>query len=260
MLQLQQLALRNDLQIIVTSHSPVILDSVPSNGRIFLERDEAGRVSLNRSPYHDVIQDALYGRSNDTLNLLCEDETAEALLQGILDILRPRLGIRGETVRIGRNAGAEEFPTHAAAFKKFGQIDKFVFVLDGDKQNSQVVTKIREVAGPDRPILFLPGHDAPEVWIWEQMRANIDSISQQLGAVSLSEMMNRQDSVYDSASDVASEIAKNKLWSLSEQLNRTSPELCRMVARLEADQNESEIQPLRESIEEAISNWRSMLE
>lgn len=260
MLQLQQLALRNDLQIIVTSHSPVVLDSVPSNGRIFLERDEAGRVSLNRSPYHDVIQDALYGRSSDTLNLLCEDETSEAILQGILDILGPRLVIRGGAVRIGRNAGAEEFPTHAAAFKKFGQIDKFVFVLDGDKENSQVVAKIREAAGLDRPILFLPGQDAPEVWIWEQMRANVDIISERLGVISLSEMMNRQDSVYDSASDSLSEIAKNKLWSLSEQLNRTSPELCRLVASLEADQDRSEIQPLRESLEGAISSWRTMLE
>ena len=35
MLHLQQLALRNDLQIIVTSHSPVVLDSVPSTVRYF---------------------------------------------------------------------------------------------------------------------------------------------------------------------------------------------------------------------------------
>ena len=39
MVHLQQLALRNDLQIIVTSHSPVVLDSVPSSGRIFLDRE-----------------------------------------------------------------------------------------------------------------------------------------------------------------------------------------------------------------------------
>ena len=35
MLQLQQLALRNDLQVIVTTHSPVVLDAVPAHGRIF---------------------------------------------------------------------------------------------------------------------------------------------------------------------------------------------------------------------------------
>lgn len=47
MLHLQQLALRNKLQIIVTTHSPIILDSVPLNGRIFLDRDDAsGEVAV----------------------------------------------------------------------------------------------------------------------------------------------------------------------------------------------------------------------
>lgn len=51
MLHLQQLALRNNLQIILTSHSPIILDSVPLNGRIFLERDNAsGEVAVRLPP------------------------------------------------------------------------------------------------------------------------------------------------------------------------------------------------------------------
>lgn len=259
MLHLQQLALRNDLQIIVTTHSPVVLDSVPHYGRIFLERSEEGGVSLIRPPYRDVIQDALYGRSGDTLNLLCEDETAEAILQGILDDLRPRLGIRGRTVRIGRDAGAEEFPTHAAAFHKFGQIDNFVFVLDGDKRTSNVVDKLRERAGSEIPILFLPGYEAPEVWIWERMKDNSDEVARELGEPSLSDVMNRQDAVYNSASDTPSNIAKSKLQSLSEELDRSSPEICRIVARLEATQESSEIQLLRESTQDAISKWRNKL-
>lgn len=50
MLHLQQLALRNNLQIIVTSHSPLVLDSVPLNGRIFLERDDASGEVAVRPP------------------------------------------------------------------------------------------------------------------------------------------------------------------------------------------------------------------
>lgn len=84
MLHLQQLALRNDLQVIVTTHSPVVLDTVPAYGRIFLERDETGRVAVH-PPYRDIVQDVLYGRSADTLNLLCEDDAAEGILQGIVD-------------------------------------------------------------------------------------------------------------------------------------------------------------------------------
>ena len=52
MIELQQLALRNNLQVIVTTHSPVVLDTVPANGRIFLDRDrDSGRsVDADRLP------------------------------------------------------------------------------------------------------------------------------------------------------------------------------------------------------------------
>ncbi len=58
MFQLQQIALRNDLQIILTTHSPVVMESVPLEARIFLERDKLGRVSVYPL-YQDVITDAL---------------------------------------------------------------------------------------------------------------------------------------------------------------------------------------------------------
>ena len=261
MLQLQQLALRNDLQIIVTSHSPVILDSVPPYARIFLERKEDGRVSVQR-PYRDIIQDALYGRSDDKLNILCEDDTAEAVLRGILDEIVPRLRIRGDMVRIGKNTGAEEFPTHAAAFKKFDQINNFVFLLDGDKRDSSLVENIQKIAGFAVPVLFLPGDEAPEVWIWERLRERTEEASKELkiNSTDLSEQMNRQDAVYNFASDTISQIAKSKLQSLSERINQTAPDICRVVAQLEASRSDSDLQPLSVSIENAISQWRDDLE
>ena len=261
MLHLQQLALRNDLQIIVTSHSPVVLESVPPNGRVFLQRDESGRVTV-QPPYRDLVQDALYGRLTNSLNLLCEDDTAEAILHGILDEIRPRQNLRGEAVRIGRNTGAGEFPSHAAAFKKFGQIDNFIFVLDGDKQDGNSVASINKAAGTDVPVFFLPGRHAPEVWIWEQLRHNIDDASNALGVdpSALTEQMNRQDSVYGFASDSPSKIAKSKLQALSEELNRTTPDICRVVARLEVNRQESDLQALYESIEAEILKWRNELQ
>ena len=257
MLQLQQLALRNDLQVIVTSHSPVVLDSVPAHGRIFLERDETGRVTVLPA-FRDVVQDALYGRSGDALNLLCEDDAAEGMLHGVFDALLPRQRIRRESVRIGRNTGAGEFPTHARAFRKFGQIRNFVFVLDGDKQDSGIEPRIRESAGIEVPILFLPGGDAPEVWIWDRLRRNADAAAGiGLAPGDLSERMARLDSVYDSASDRPSEIAKSKLRSLSEALDWKVPDVCRVVARLEAERKESDIQPLVEGLQGALLQWRA---
>ena len=260
MLQLQQLALRNDLQVIVTTHSPVVLDSVPANGRIFLEREETGRVAV-RPPYRDVVQDALYGRSGDALNLLCEDDAAEGILQGVFDSLLTREKVGRESVRIGRDTGASEFPAHAAAFRKFGQIQNFVFVLDGDKRGSDSEQKIRAAAGSDVPVFFLPGNGAPEIWVWEHLRRRADDSAAELGiaADDLARRTGRLDAVYDSASDTPSQIAKAKLRDLAEALGRNAADICRAAARLEAGRKESEIQPLIEGLQDALQQWRAKL-
>ena len=258
MLQLQQLALRNDLQIVVTSHSPVVLDSVPPHARIFLERDEAGQVTV-RPPYRDVVQNALYGRSEESLNLLCEDEAAEGVLRGVFDVLLPRRRIRMESIRIERDTGADEFPTHARAFRKFGRIQSFVFVLDGDKREAGFERRIREGADSEVPVLYLPGDDAPEIWVWERLRRSTDGEARELGVDSsgLSERMKSLDSIYDPASDRPSEIAKTKLRNLAEPLGRDVPDVCRAVARREAGRGESDIQPLVEGLEGALLRWRA---
>ena len=256
MVQLQQLALRNDLQIIVTSHSPVVLDSVPEHGRIFLERDGEGRVKAS-PPYRDIVQRALYGRAGEALNLLCEDEAAEGVLQGIFDVLVPRMGIARESIRVGRDTGADEFPPHAAAFAKFGQIQNFAFVLDGDKRDGDLKRRIREKAGRDVPLFFLPGRHAPEIWVWGRLRKG-SGVSEALGisAGELSTTMQRLDSIYDSASDSPSEIVKAKLRTLSDELEWSPQEICRVVAREAVGRKKSRIQPLVEGLENAVLQWR----
>ena len=259
MLHLQQLALRNDLQIIVTSHSPVVLDAVPFNGRIFLDRDELSGEVVVRPAYGDLIQNALYGRSNEVLKLLCEDDIAEGILEGVFDFLLPQERIKWESVHIGRDTGASEFPMHASVLEKFGQIQDTVFILDGDQRGGEIGGRIQRAGrGVDIPILFLPGRGTPEHWVWERLRHIPDVDASQLGTNprDLSELMSQLDALYNSASDSPSEIAKSKFRSLSEHLNRAAPEVCRIVARLEADQRESEIQPLVEELRGILREWR----
>ena len=257
MLQLQQLALRNDLQIIVTSHSPAVLDSVPANGRIFLNRDDDGRVTVQPA-YQDIIQDALYGRSKNKLKVLCEDDVAEGILQGIFDVLLPQQGANRDLVHIGKNTGANEFPTHAKAFRKFGQIHDFVFVLDGDQREGEVEGRIRASSGIDLPVLFLPGNDAPEVWVWSRLQEGGNNEAEELGmnSTELSNRVNQLNSVYDSASDTTAEIAKSKLHNLSEGLGKNIAEVCRSVGKLETDKQGSDIQPLVTELQNALLEWR----
>ena len=257
MLQLQQLALRNDLQIIVTSHSPAVLDSVPANGRIFLNRDDDGKVTVQPA-YQDIIQDALYGRSKNKLKVLCEDDVAEGILQGIFDVLLPQQGANRDLVHIGKNTGANEFPTHAKAFRKFGQIHDFVFVLDGDQREGEVEGRIRASSGIDVPVLFLPGNNAPEVWVWNRLQEGANDEAEELGMnpIDLSNRVNQLNSVYDSASDTTAEIAKSKLHNLSESLGKNIADVCRSVGKLETDKQGSDIQPLVTELQNALLEWR----
>ena len=258
MLQLQQLALRNDLQVIVTTHSPVILESVPSHARIFLDRRQDGSVSVV-PPYRDIVQDALYGRSRDALNILCEDVVAEGIVNGVLDVLRPDIGIRGESVRVGRDTGADEFPTHASAFRKFDQLGSFVFVLDGDRRGSATEERLRKAAGDDAPVLFLPGTGAPEEWIWDALRASVTDAAAELGTSreDLISRMNYADDVFNSASDTPGEIAKVKLQSLADGFSRDNAEVSRRVARHEATHDQSDVQVLVEGLKTALLAWRA---
>lgn len=258
MLHLQQLALRNNLQIIVTSHSPVVLDAVPSHARIFLDRDEPSGKVVVRPPYRDVVQNALYGRATEALKVLCEDESAEGILKGVFDFLLPREGIRWESVHIGRDTGADEFPSHAQALRKFGQIENTVFVLDGDQRGSPIESRIQRAAGDAVSVLFLPGSGAPETWVWEKLQNSSDADSAHLGTTqaNLSNLLSQVDAVFAAASDPPSEIAKSKFNSFCEHLNREAPEVCRVVARLEAERKDSDIQPLVESLQDILLAWR----
>ena len=256
MLQLQQVAIRNDLQIVVTTHSPVILDSVPGDARIFLSRDPDGTVRV-QPPYRDIIQDALYGRSNDTLNVLCEDEVAEAILLAISGEVSRDLRLQGKLLRIGRDTSAGDFPAHASAFRKFGQLDSFIFVLDGDQRSGRAAERLQKEAG-ERPVLFLPGERAPELWVWDELGSRNQELSNALRVepAALASQIARANTLYDASSGTPSEIAKSKLRSLADYLERTPAEVSRIVASAAADDPASAIQPLVEALKDAVSSWR----
>ncbi len=258
MLEFQRLALRNKLQVVVTTHSPVILDTVPPEARLFLERTQ-GNVVL-QSPYRDVIQRSLYGRSQDALTLLCEDEIAESVLRGILDYLSPKLNLVQNDVQIGRDTGKTEFLSHARAFAKYKRLQNTVFVLDGDGKdigNSLLVEG--QNRGQAVTVLYLPGYPNPEAWAWNLLKTKANEYGEVLGipADTLQRRIVEIDDTYSNAADRSQEIAKNKLYSLcSEELGRPNTEVVRLISRKETEQQMGEISELSNSLEEAINTWR----
>lgn len=259
MLELQRLALRNGLQIIVTTHSPVVLESVPPEGRLFLDVcDDA--ITLV-PPYQDLIQKALYGQSRDRLAFLCEDEVSEAVVRGVLDTIGPSLNVVASDIVVGRDTGKDEFVTHLNALGKFGRLSDMAFVLDGD--GSEVASRLRAAAerqGQSPAVLLLPGEEGPEAWIWRRLVENPERYAPELGCTA--EVLRRKladlDELYAGAADKPAEIAKNRLRSLAEDLlARTAPEVARIVARLDSADRVGDLPELADQIADAVHAWRA---
>ncbi len=258
MLELQRSALRQNLQIIVASHSPVILDSVPPEARIFLDRDEtAGHI--HRVPlYRDIFQKALYGQSRDHLSILCEDDVAEGIVRGVLDVLNVNLGLRHEDVIIGRNTGRDEFPSHVRTLGKFGKLRNFILVLDGDSRGlsgklQATAAKYKQYVEP----LFLPGERSPEHWLWDTIRRRPEDYATRLGlpAADLERTIRNVQSLVEGAVRRPEE-AKAAVGALASDLDRTVPEVARIVGQREAEANA--IPELLANLTEQINTWRRL--
>ena len=258
MLELQRSALRQNLQIIVASHSPVVLDSVPPEGRIFLDRDhETGQV--RREPlYRDIFQKALYGQSQDRLSVLCEDEVAEGVIRGALDILNVELGLRHEDVVIGRNTGRDEFPGHVRTLGKFGKLADFILVLDGDSRAMENRLKaVAEKYGYPVQPLFLPGDDPPEQWLWDTLRGQPGEYAAELGlkALDMEKSMDGLAQLFEGAVQQRDK-AKVALGAFADSIDRAVPDIARIVGRREAENKA--IPELLVALKEQIGRWRRL--
>lgn len=257
MLELQRSALRQQLQVIVASHSPVVLDSVPPEGRIFLDRDrQTGHV--RREPlYRDIFQKALYGQSQDRLSILCEDRVAEGVIRGVLDVLNVELGLRPEDVFVGRNTGRNEFPAHVRTLGAVKRLSDFVFVLDGDSRDMENHLKqIADQYGHAIQPLFLPGDLPPEHWMWETLQARPGDFAEALGLreIDMMEIVRIVGSLVQGTVDQRDR-AKAAFGAFAQDVGRTDDQVARTVGRVEAENGR--IPELVTSLKEQIDRWRA---
>lgn len=263
MYELQHLALRNNLQIVVTTHSPVVIESVPEEARVFLERDRITESVTIKAPYRDIVQKAMYGASRNKLSLLCEDDVAEGVVLGVFDTLNPRLSLLPSDLVIGRDTGKDEYKAHLKALATFDLLNSFVFVMDGDGRAKEV--ELREEAkrlGVVPPALvFLPGDHSPEYWIWSAMSTAMGEFADLLGvdAGALDTELKRLGSLFEAASAKESDKEKERFSTLCRDfLNRDPPDVARLVGRQEATRGD--LYAVTEQLERAVLEWRGQKE
>lgn len=258
MLHLQRLSLREKLQIIVTTHSPVVLESVPLEGRVFLTRDNKHDVRVE-SPMRDILQKAMYGQSKDKLSVLCEDDVAEFIIRGVVDALSEKISLRPEDLFIGKNTGKNEFPAHVRTLARIQQLQDFIFVLDGDGRD--MIRPIEQAADADNvkvQLLFLPGEFCPEKWLWDTIARDTAKYGGLLaiGQTQLEKAMQEAQAIMAGTTAAESERQKEQLRFLADRLQKETTEVARLVAR-QNTKDGGEITEFVNDLEDKISDWRN---
>ena len=255
MLELQRLAIDHDLQIVVTTHSPVILECVPPEGRIFLDRNEKDIVV--QPPYSDIFQRAFYARTQGQLSILCEDTIAEALIFGIMDRLTSALNLIPGEIIVARNTSKKnQFAQNIDMLGKSKMLEEFIFVLDGDARNAEAgITKAANryncVVAPQ----YLPGKTPLEDWMYQILERNVDEYTQYLGAPNLGKLLKNLRQLFENDSGHPTHIVKSRYTTLAELLQRTPEDIARIMGRIESARDELKI--FADGLAQAITDWRN---
>jgi energy-coupling factor transporter ATP-binding protein EcfA2 len=169
--ELKILCNHKHIQIICTTHSPRILEKLPPEGRVFLER-QANKTIVIPGITAAFASGKLGGRPSDELLVLVEDDVSSDLLKGCLDAdQRKRLSI------IGVGSVTAVMRHLAAKYIEGGSREVCVF-LDGDQASEDQKNFRQFISSIDdnrmhaqaedwfsSRVHYLPGDEWPEAWL-----------------------------------------------------------------------------------------------
>ncbi len=154
---LLKLSLEKRIQIILSTHSPFVLQELPKEARIMIYSTLNGRKILSNVSI-DFALSSIDDRMHPELTIYVEDSRAEYFLIAIIrqsrcsDILR-RIYIQ--------KVGSDSIVKSLSQLIKNGHITKSICVFDGDK---------REEYGEDE--IYLPGTVSPEEVVFTELKEN----------------------------------------------------------------------------------------
>lgn len=165
------------LQIICTSHSARIIDSVPPEGRIFLEF-QGGKTIVLPGISSNYATGKLSGSSNKVLDVLVEDDVAKSIVEAaVVPKIRKQINI----IPIGSHSAVMRHLGARFVEREFNK-KKVCVILDGDQKKSKsnhIQTFIKSIEQQNdlqidlknwcsQRLSFLPGTTHPEEWIVSQ--------------------------------------------------------------------------------------------
>ncbi|HCD9746164.1 AAA family ATPase [Pseudomonas aeruginosa] len=172
---LTKIAFERKLQIIISSHSEYIIDNLPRNCRILLERGKKEHHIQYKVTTRAALS-SLTNTSNSELLIFCEDEFAKSVIQSTL----PQES-RQRVELIPRGADSELIRA-VSHHQGIGHKHKSIVIWDGDVELSKIRnwTKEELKRNPKLNLNFtrLPGDTPPEPWAIEKIQNSEAALEQ----------------------------------------------------------------------------------
>ena len=160
------------IQIICTTHSAKVLESLPPEARIFIEKSISGKTNIIQEIVPSFAVGKLSGDHSSELSIFVEDIVAKEIVDTLIGTeLRGRVNV----IEIGSDAAISR---QMASMYKSRKEPPVCALYDGDKRSSQHLLKKNFEKAFETPskekkesvwfvenLSFLPGDIAPEKWL-----------------------------------------------------------------------------------------------
>ena len=167
---------KNHCQIVCSTHSQYILDSLPLDGRVLIQSSGL-RTTITQEISSEFALSTLSGQNQPEMSVFVEDEVAQSFLQNVLcEEIRKRIDVKV----IG--SADNSIPSQMEAHFREGS-DNFCVIMDGDKSTKRkdmikrIINKLDDRQESesekndyfDSRITYLPGDCNPEKYLLQSI-------------------------------------------------------------------------------------------
>ncbi|SCX24888.1 ATP-dependent nuclease [Mycolicibacterium fluoranthenivorans] len=164
MTELLRLAVDKKLQIILSTHSPYILDQLPPLARVFISVDRDGGRKILYGVSTDFALNQMDDERHEELDIYCEDDEAAYAIERVIATGAPSLLSRVRITGVGPASTVMALATITDKLPRPG-----ICVVDGEQT-------------PGSDYLLLPGNDRPEVAAFQSLSdAQWEKVALRLG-------------------------------------------------------------------------------
>ncbi len=250
-LELKKICRKRKVQVICTTHSPAVLESIPPEGRFYIE-NVAKNIIVTPGISVEYAAGKLAGVDSNELDIFVEDGIANTIIESTLDNeLRSRVSI----LPIGSPAAIVR---QMAAKYKGHKSTECIAILDGDQSSSTSVhlanfmkaleankDKEKEESWFQKRLYCLPGDTWPEKWIIEQLfDLDIEELADLLKC--------SEDELESYIEEALTAERHNELYSLSENLSLDIDYVKGTVASWLSSEIESEFSIINSAIQQYL--------